>query len=226
MKKSKYTLPNFLIVGLLALLQFDSLAQTSTENNKDAAVTIELSIPHGDQLRILNDCSSIDNDVFIIIRNDTDSIVRFYENWNSYGYYNFTFEVKTNDSTYLVSRPHKLWYRNFPTHHSVSPGESIVFQFDLIDSTCAENRLEYGTLENGWIGLPNVSDTALIRVIYSLPSEYESYALPRQNYLDYLDDALEPNKMDVKPPVEENKDSIYLFSETIVSDWRKIIISD
>ncbi|PHR27619.1 MAG: hypothetical protein COA38_13210 [Fluviicola sp.] len=228
LEKLEIHIAKFPITGLFMLLQFYSIGQMPYEKKIDSTVTIELSIPHGNRLRVLNDCSSLNNDVFIIIRNDTDSIVRFYENWNSYGYYNFTFEIKTTDSTYTVSRPHKLWYRNFPTHHNISLGESIVFQFDLIDTVCASRGRDHGISVNGWIGIPNKIDTALIRVIYSLPSEYESYPDPmrrRLDYLEYLDNKDELNEIEKTDPTEENKNRIYIFSQTMMSEWRKVVIA-
>ena len=220
---------------LLLILSAGLICISSYGQGVDSTVSLALSIPHGDQLKTLNDCSSFNNDVFIVINNNTDSTVRFYENWNSYGYYNFTFEIKTNDTIYTVSRPYKLWYRNFPSHHSVLPQESIVFQFDLIDSTCAANRSNRGIFEDGWIGLPNQTDTALIRVIYSLPSEFTSYpdlTSRKDDYLGYLDlEYLAAKNMselrEIKPTTkrEENNSRIFLFSQPLMSEWRKIIIS-
>jgi hypothetical protein len=123
-----------------------------------------------------------------------------------------------------------LWYRNFPSHHSVLPQESIVFQFDLIDSTCAANRSDHGIFEDGWIGLPNQTDTALIRVIYSLSSEFASYpdwTSRKDDYLEYLDAKNMSELSEIKPTTkrEENNSRIYLFSQPLMSEWRKIIIS-
>lgn len=224
MKNSKCTLIRFLFTGLFVLYQFYSISQNSTDKNSDSTVSIELSIPHSSQMRKLNDCASINNDVFIIIHNNTDSTIRFYENWNSYGYYNFTFEIKTLDTNYTVSRPHKFWYRNFPSHHSVFPDESIVFQFELIDTACASSRINDGVFEDGWVGFPNTTDNALIRVIYSLPKAHESY-LDRTNrkldYLEYLDPINSSNEINPK----EITNRIYIYSQTLVSEWQKVIIS-
>lgn len=224
MKTHNNILPFFMFIWI-----FLSYSHTYCQNI-DSSVTIELSIPHGDQLKKLNDCSSFNNEVFIIIHNNTDSIVRFYENWNSYGYYNFTFEIKTEDTTYTISRPHKLWYRNFPSHHSVLPYESIVFPFDLIDTTCASSRLDHGIFEDGWIGFPNIIDTALIRVIYSLPSEYASYPYPdwiarKNDYLGYLDNTNDLYETEPYSPSKDHNIKIYIFSLTIASEWKTVILT-
>ncbi|MFT6246290.1 MAG: hypothetical protein ACJA0U_001782 [Salibacteraceae bacterium] len=87
---------------LLLILCAGLICISSYGQGVDSTVSLALSIPHGDQLKTLNDCSSFNNDAFIVINNNTDSTVRFYENWNSYGYYNFTFEIKTNDTIYTV----------------------------------------------------------------------------------------------------------------------------
>lgn len=222
------TMSNTLSIALLLYLGI--LQQFSYSQTVDSTVSIELSIPHSDPLKTLNECSSFNNDVFVIIRNDTDSIVRFYENWNSYGYYNFTFEIKTKDSIYTISRPHKLWYRNFPSHHSVLPDESLVFQFDLIDSTCASSRTDHRVFEDGWIGFPQYSDTAQIRVVYSLPEEFLSYpdwASRKDDYLEYLnaENVNELNEIEPTTLREKNYSRIYIFSQTLTSEWRKVIIS-
>lgn len=183
-------------------------------------------------LKSLNNCVSFDNEVFIILRNNTDSILRVYENWNSYGYYNFSFEIKTNDSLYLVTRPKKEWYRNFPTHHALLPNECIVFQVDLIDTTCANSRFYSGIYEDGWIGLPSKMDTALIRVIYSVPEEFNSYserAIRKEEFLEdiqYMDSIdLEIYNEIISPKENENPEArTWIYSDRTVSEWKKIII--
>lgn len=221
----------FNISQLLLSFYWGIMCQFSYGQAADSTVSIELSIPHGEGLKSLNECSSFDNDIFVVIRNNSDSIVRLYENWNSYGYYNFTFEIKTNDSIYTVSRPKKLWYRNFPSHHSVLPQESIVFHFDFIDSICATSRSDHGIFNDGWIGFPKQTDTALIRVIYDVPSEFASYpdrSGRKDDYLEYLDVENTSEFDEIEPSTErtENNDRIYIFSQTLMSEWQKIIISD
>lgn len=217
------TLPIVLLLysGLLNLFSFGQTV--------DSTVSIELSIPHGDGLKTLNECSSFNNDVFVIIRNNTDSVVRLYENWNSFGYYNFTFEIKTKDSIYTIYRPHKLWYRNFPSHHSILPSESIVFQFDLIDSTCASSRTDHGIVEDGWIGFPQHTDLANIRVVYRLPEEFASYPDWKNRKTDYVqysdaDDGL--TEIESNAPPDKVPPRFYLFHQTLTSDWKEIIISN
>src|SRR5882757_8849984 len=63
-------------------------------------IGMELIIPHNswgydssDLPGLFRDCA--DNKVFVLIKNNTDSVVRFYEQWNSWGYYNFSFKVET-----------------------------------------------------------------------------------------------------------------------------------
>ena len=197
-------------------------------------MSIELSIPHGDELRRLNNCIDLENNVFIILTNNTDSTIRLYENWNSYGYYNFSFEINLNDSIHVVTRPQKLWYRNFPTHHSILPNEKIVFQFDLIDTACAQTRFFRGIKEDGWVGFPNQTDTAQIRAIYSLPEEYSSYssrAIIKEEYLEYIEEMdsvdLEIYNDMISPKESENQENrIWIYSERIISDWKRIIIVD
>lgn len=214
----------------ILLLLFYSNGQSSNKKTTEQNVSIELSIPHGDGLRRLNNCVDIDNEVFIILTNNTDSTVSVYENWNSYGYYNFSFEIKLKDSIYVVTRPQKLWYRNFPSHHSILPNETIVFQFDLIDTSCARMRCYRGIQqEDGWVGLPDHRDTAQIRVIYSLPNEYISYSrreIIEEEYLEYIEemDSVDLEIYNDLISSEENENRIWIHSERMVSDWKTIII--
>lgn len=221
-----------LIASTCLLLLFYSNGQSSNKKSTEQNVSIELSIPHGDGLGRLNNCVDVENEVFIILTNNTDSTVSVYENWNSYGYYNFSFEIKLKDSIYVVTRPQKLWYRNFPSHHSILPNENIVFQFDLIDTSCARMRFYRGIQEDGWVGFPNHSDTAQIRVIYSLPKEYMSYsrrAIIKEEYLEYIEEMdsvdLEIYNDLISSEEDENQeDRIWIHSERMVSDWKTIII--
>lgn len=219
-------------VTIFILFQLHSSGQSSLASRTESNVSIELSIAHDEGLKSLNNCVSFDNEVFIILRNNTDSILRVYENWNSYGYYNFSFEIKTNDSLYLVTRPKKEWYRNFPTHHALLPNECIVFQVDLIDTTCANSRFYRGIYEDGWIGLPSKMDTALIRVIYSVPEEFNSYserAIRKEEFLEdiqYMDSIdLEIYNEIISPKENENPEArTWIYSDRTVSEWKKIII--
>ncbi len=58
----------------------------------DRGVSIEISMPYGDSLRFLGVCWD-KNPIDVIIRNQSDSVIYFYEDWNSWGYYNIKFQI-------------------------------------------------------------------------------------------------------------------------------------
>lgn len=139
-------------------------------------VTIELSIPNGDSLRTFGLCWD-KNPVDVIIRNQTDSVICFYEDWNSWGYFNIKFQIETADSTYMIMRIKRGgWWKNFPSIHKINPNQSLVFHYELIDSSCAErfgiDELSKRSMQ--WTGLPRKGyKSSKIRAIYELPKEYE-----------------------------------------------------
>lgn len=138
-------------------------------------VSIELSLPHGDSLRYFGPCWN-KNPVDVIIRNNTDSVIHFYESWNSWGHYNFYFKIETADSTYLIKRTRNVWWRNFPSYHSVNPEQSLVFHFELLDSSCFyhDPKTERIRGTQQWTGFPQKNnEIAKIQVIYELPEEDE-----------------------------------------------------
>lgn len=147
----------------------------SSAMNFATGVSIELSMPYGDSLRWLGLCWD-QNPVDIIIRNQTDSTVYFYEDWNSWGFYNFKFQIETEDSVYLVTRTNHGWWKNFPSIHHLNPKQSLVFHYNLIDSACTEHNASIERIKGleQWTGLPQREyDYARIQVVYELPEEYK-----------------------------------------------------
>lgn len=209
-----------------------------TFGQQDSSVTIELSTPHGERIKSLNDCTSPDNKVYVIIRNNADSTIYFYETWNSYGYYNYTFEIQLRDSIYTIQRPKKLWYRNFPSTHRVEPGENLSHDFILIDSSCVEIFQREGIYKDGWTGFPSLSDSALIRVRYFCEEDkrhgYEginNYLRYRSetNYQAFLEEDIQTTNMIYPPPGERDlqhepsKSVIYPYE--LYSQWYPVYIN-
>lgn len=178
----------------------------------DRGVSIEISMPYGDSLRSLGVCWD-KNPIDVIIRNQSDSVIYFYEDWNSWGYYNIKFQIETGDSIYNVTKTKNSWWKNFPSYHSINPNESLVFHYNLIDSACLEHNTKFERLKGAkqWKGLPQKDyDHAKIRVIYELPTEYK-YLVNRRylnmhSYLENESDAL-----------IENYDTISVFSKKLIS---------
>jgi hypothetical protein len=215
---------------------FVLVAHLSFGQNTKSNMSIELSIPHSFELPRIKDCSG-KNNIYVIIHNNTDTTNYFYEDWNSFGYYNISFEIKYKDSIYTIVRPQKLWYRNFKSHLIVHPNESLVFAHTLIDTACASKLLESSRIfEDGWIGFPSVSDTVEIRGIYqlcdfqdTLPNEDISRLnYGRDFYIDFLDDDIESeqkveNREIPKPKLPNPKPTI-IFHEPLISEWQTVIL--
>lgn len=146
-------------------------AETSSDSKE--GVSIELSLPHGHSLKYFGLCWD-KNPVDVIIRNNTNSMIHFYENWNSWGYYNLHFKIETHDSLYTISRTRKVWFRNFPSYHSINPDESLVFHYNLRDSSCVDYDINNEKIKgyDHWTGFPEKEyDFAKIQVIYEIPEE-------------------------------------------------------
>ncbi|WP_430404571.1 hypothetical protein [Fluviicola sp.] len=198
-------------------------------------MSIELSIPHMLELPWIKDCSSTSK-VYVIIHNNTDTTNYFYEDWNSYGYYTISFEIKHKDSIYSIVRPPKLWYRNFKSHLIVHPKESLVLPQSLIDTACANKLSESVQIfEDGWIGFPSISDTVEIRAIYQLCDLNDTITdewISRLNYgrdfyIDFLDDDIKVelglNEKSKQEPKTNEKVKI-IFHEPLVSSWQRVIL--
>lgn len=197
-------------------------------------MSIELSIPHTQEIPWINAYSKKDN-VYVIIHNNSDSTQYFYEDWNSSGYFNLSFEIKYNDYIYTVVRPPKLWYRNFPSYYTLLPHESLIFPHMLIDTSYA-NALRHDRIpESGWLGFPSVSDSVEIRAVYQLchlediipEGNIDRSNYGRDFYIDFLDDDLqaelglnEKSKQDTKP----HPNTKIIFHEPLVSSWQRVIL--
>lgn len=156
----------------------DHLKAESLINN--SKVTLELSIPSNDAGRTLFlNCEN--NEVSVILRNNSDSAVRFYETTNSWGYQNYTFIIKTKDTTYQLTKAGGGFFKNVPFYHTIFPRETLVLNFNLKDTKCDLLLNETGQLkrkilrggEDGWQGLPDkpIVD-ATIQVIYKLSNDH------------------------------------------------------
>ena len=192
------------------LLLFLLVAQIafSQQNISANAVQLELSMQHDD-----GPCSYSPT-ANVIIRNNSDSVIRFYENWTSYGFYNFHFEIETADTVYCIVRPNRLWYRNYPCNYSVNPGESLVFSFLLIDTACAA---AHSTDEYGWTGFPTEKlVNATIRVVYEIDPENSSYPLHTFGY-EFVEGAKEGEEWLKKLPPQKQQ-YVFIYDEKLVSN--------
>lgn len=205
----------FFLVGLVSL-QSSLIHNRPNETNVKSNVEIKLSFDKESDTSLFNLNSK--NLIHVTVCNYSDSAVFIYENWNSFGFYNFTFEIETEDSIYSLHRPKKLWYRNYPSFHTIPANDSITFDFKLLNLETASSEI----YEDGWLGFPNKEfEVATIKVKYEL--DKENSILPiriinSEDYLQYLDD----NIFDsipityAEPPKKEYRDQLML-SERLIS---------
>src|SRR5690349_14953516 len=63
----------------------------------------------------------------IVINNNSDTLVSFYEDWNLWGYYNISFEIRTTCGTYTIQKIEKMaWDKNYPSYKTIFPGDSLI----------------------------------------------------------------------------------------------------
>jgi hypothetical protein len=90
---------------------------------------------------------------------------RIWETWNSWGYFNLSFEVA--DSTgkkWVVKKRDTGFTRNFPSFLTISPGQTYVFDVYFGDA-------------HEWAGFPlrrGEENTVKMRALYSVPVSAEA----------------------------------------------------
>ena len=69
----------------------------------------------------------------VVIENDSKETVRLWEEWNSWGYFNLTFELfdTTGKSLGEIQKKPTLWTRNFPSYLELKPNQLHVIDVDL-----------------------------------------------------------------------------------------------
>jgi hypothetical protein len=169
-----------------------------------SAVRDSLSTNDGCQNKLL---------IKVMLINRSDSVVYFSELSNSIGYKTFSFEIQMEDSSYQVTRTHRLWWRSIPTVLKMESYDSAYFYFELLDSTCNADQKH----QNTWQGLPlMIKPGTEIKIIYHPPSPenmkfYESI-LNRRNYRisDYRDSInFSEIKTEIFSEPKENGNRIY-----------------
>jgi hypothetical protein len=145
-------------------------------NEAPKNVELDLVIPHFSDRIFYIGCS--DNELSVILRNRTDSIVDLRYRNDAYDNANLSFEIKTFDSTYIISKKENGWAHNMPTDLKVEPLESAIFTCNLVDYNCylgdKKNPLIRGDY-HGWEGLPQkVYDSAFIKAIYEIKDSQDS----------------------------------------------------
>lgn len=69
----------------------------------------------------------------VVITNKSQSNIRLWETWNSWGYFNLSFDIIDDNGAvvYTVVKKQKIWTRNGPTWLSLAPGENVTMKVDF-----------------------------------------------------------------------------------------------
>ena len=108
-------------------------------------------------------------DFVVRVKNISDKTYRFFEEWNSWGYYNLKIVFGDGSHEYFVVKKPGNWYRNFASWHNLAPGESFQIPVAIVDHI--------------WSGLSQVK--AHTNEILSVRALYEQYKIgigPEENY--------------------------------------------
>jgi hypothetical protein len=177
--------------------QLFSCTYIQTEERSDGKnLEIELSFPNSQTQGQRNPCLKVN----VLIINHTDTVASFFEDWNSWGYFNINFQIKSGDSTYTIYKRVRAWDKNFPSYETLFPGDTMELKFFLDYGHCSTSPF------NGYISItPNGRNT--IKAIYKLDAaalknaDLEGYIKYKQVYI--------PDKLitidSLKTPVEINR---------------------
>ena len=184
---------------------------TATAKPNEQAVTLEICFLSNDTIPVFNPTHQ--NKVSVIIANNSNDHITFYENWNSWGYDNFFFIIETHDSIYRIKKKDRLWWRNFPSTFIVPAGKKSVLNFNLSNQT-----------PQVWSGLPIKNyDCAKIKVLYTITTEKAVLCQPRMNYENWrekLEDSLFVNEIiypSFRDSANTSYDTVQIYSGKLVS---------
>jgi len=152
-------------ITILLILPISLFSQKphSQQAKKNILLTIEFPRSSYDNIVSADDKDSA-FDIRLIIKNNTDTLASFYEDWNLWGFYNISFELRSRDTTLLLPRGGGCWGKNFPSSTMLFPGDSIIFSYKL--TTCDRHSCDC------FLDLPKKSlEDVQIRAIYELQNE-------------------------------------------------------
>ena len=72
----------------------------------------------------------------VLLTNHTPAVAKFWDTWNSWGYFCLSFILTDPDGkTLIVRKKDRGWTRNYPAFLTLDPGATLVFEVDLRDDT-------------------------------------------------------------------------------------------
>lgn len=75
-------------------------------------------------------------DTKVLILNNTDTIASFFDDWNSWGWYNINFKIKSIDTTYYLNKKDRDWPKNYPSYKTLFPGDTMKLDYLLSYDSC------------------------------------------------------------------------------------------
>lgn len=95
-------------------------------------LSVSIAVPKRDSLRVI-DLRQPDAYFNVVVTNLSKRSLRLWETWNSWGYFNLSFDVlddKGNVVNSVVKRP-RVWTRNGATWVTIKPGEHFILEVDF-----------------------------------------------------------------------------------------------
>lgn len=179
----------FFLVFLIFVSGGNLYSQKIAKQLNAKEITLTLSFPKSNVENVVSThCEDSTMDVIVVIKNQTDTVASFYQDWNSWGFYNTNFEIIAGDSVYNLSRITAGWDKNIPSYHILSPGDSLILQYNIEGENCNPFRF--------FFGMPKISlASAKVRAIYQLwdleshtsmaatcPNCYQDYRVRHKNF--------------------------------------------
>jgi len=103
-------------------------------------------------------------EVRVLIINHTDTVASFFEDWNSWGYFNISFQVTALNTTYVVSKKARDWDKNFPSYKTLFPGDTLSVKYSFDYGGCVSSSF------NATIPQPRTTRIK-IQAVYQLKKE-------------------------------------------------------
>ena len=144
---------------MILIGQLLMVAKPSSNRTKPSEKNIEIQIVFPDK-QMQSESSSCLN-LRVLIINHTDTVASFFEDWNSWGYFNLSFQVTTTNLTYTLHKRDRDWPKNFPSFKTLFPGDTISFTYSLEYDYCTSSQFA------GTISRTNNQATK-IKVVYQL----------------------------------------------------------
>ena len=155
----------FVIFLLLFSMATIAFSQGKIAGKHEKTISVSLIFPKSENKSIISGAANDSTvDVNFVIKNNTDTIAGFFEEWNSWGFYNFGFELITPDTVLQLYRAGGCWGKNFPSAVMLFPGDSLIFP--LYIRRCQPRICDC------FAGLPaKYLENAEIRAVYQLLEE-------------------------------------------------------